>query len=90
MNNFKEARAAMLRIMLSMQGAGLISDFEEIITTKNMIKGIVGNSIKTPTKVGKGVGITQYLNLDEHIFYQVLMAKGKVIIYKASINNDQL
>ena len=51
MNNFKEARAAMLRIMLSMQGAGLISDFEEIITTKNMIKGIVGNSIKTPTKL---------------------------------------
>ena len=38
MNNFEEARAAMLGIMLSMQGAGLISDFEEIITTKNMIK----------------------------------------------------
>ena len=90
MNNFEEARAAMLGIMLSMQGAGLISDFEEIVTTKNMIKSIVKNSIKTPTKIGKGVGITQYLNLDEHIFYQVLMVKGKAIIYKAHINDEQL
>ena len=90
MNNFEEARMKMLEIMLSMKGAGLISDFEEIVTNKNMIKSIVKDSIKTPTKVGKGVGITQYLNLDEHIFYQVLMVKGKVIIYKARMNNDQL